>query len=304
MNDEGRELPVFDNHYSNQTLVDTWWESRWCHNPHTGARLPISLTGTSEVQQQQDVLRWGPRQHTTYQDHYGRKGWSIPTTTTAMIRPHGLQKELLLSTGENMYIRGPPTSWDYGAEFRSPSQDDGLCEEGKGSKEDGLLPSIAPLVGKKGQLLCAATASARSECLLGEVARSSSASAMALRNRGGEDYRNTLYDCLHHFNQPSSHSRFPRSAPRVPLHENGKSNSLMDMFPNGAISTFPRTLTDTTGAKKQLNAITVEALPDYRRWSQYITTRKVGDLPVELFSFQKNLPPPSLPSGKPLTKGE
>lgn len=304
MNDEGRELPVFDNHYSNQTLVDTWWESRWCHNSHTGARLPISLTGATEVQQQQDVLRWGPRQHTTYQDHFGRKGWSIPTATTAMIRPHGLQKELLLSTGENMYIRGPPTSWDYGAEFRPPSQDDGLCEEGKRPKEESLLPSITPLMGKKGQLLYAATASARSQCLLEDAIRSTSAGAVALRNRGGEDYRNTLYDSLHNFIKPSAHSRFPRPPPRVPLHDTKKSNSLMDRFPTGAISTFPRTLTDTTGAKRQLNVITAEALPDYCRWSQFTTTRKVGDLPVEHFSFQKNLPPPSIPRGKGLTKGE
>lgn len=285
--DEGRELPIFDNHYSNQTLVDTWWESRWCHDPTTGARLPLSLSGASAAQYHQDQLRWGPRQNTTYTDDYSRVGWAYPIPGTVMTRPHGLGKELLLSTGENMYIRGPPTSWDYGAQYRSSTLDvDCHSEE---EREDN--PRI-------GDALLAATASANAEDPFrhrygtkGGKGGHSSEAAGGQEKKGDCRPPPTLYDCLHDSTGDGENSCNVRLIGGKIKSSSGTSNGVVEEIPVGSKGFFPRALSDTSGRNRQLNPIAAEALPDYRLWSRYFTTRQAGDLPVEHFSFQKKLPP-------------
>lgn len=300
MADEGRELPLFDNHYSNQTLVDTWWESRWCHDPLTGSRLPLSLSGVSAAQYQQDQLRWGPRQNTTYQDDFSRRGWSIPTLPTAMTRPHGLGKELLLSTGENMHIRGPPTSWDYGAQYRSSSLE--LSPDADGVGGTGARFASLPLIGigKRERLLHAATASANPESprtTHTKTPHGNAAEGLATTTSLAKDHSPaTLYDCLHGPAATPSNSALLRQlhfGGSNAVRRDGAGKGVVEEIPVGSKGPLPRTLADPSGLLGQLNPITAEALPDYRRWSRYFTTRQAGDLPVEHFSFQKVLPPPT-----------
>lgn len=229
MMDDGRELPNFDNHYSNSTLIDTWREDRWCHDS-TGARLPFTLSGINAKQQEIENQKWS-KIPSTYQEAFDTGPWSSPTPMT---RPHGLGKELLLGTGEDLDFHGIPTSWDYGSHY--PKPEDAVSLPFLSTQQTAGDPPMTSQEKRRIELLLAATATAR---------------------------RENGVDNLYESNHP------PREA------------------------VLPKTFRDTTGRAKELPTPPTE-LPDYRRWDKHITNRRAGDLPVEHFAFQNQLPQPTV----------
>lgn len=115
IDDDGRELPTFDNHYSDATLIDRWADHRCDHDTLSGKPLPFTLSGASAQQQAADVKLWNGI-HTSYQDAFAHAHEKF-TPPAMMARPNGLGMELLLGADDTFEFRGVPTSLDYGSHY-------------------------------------------------------------------------------------------------------------------------------------------------------------------------------------------
>lgn len=260
MLDDGRSLPQFDNHYSNYTLVDSWLDSRCGHDEH-GKRLPFTLSGANEKDHRRNVQLWHQTQ-STYNEAFHRPEGLQSGVASDMIRPQELPRELILASGEDLQLRGIPTSYDYGAHYGVPggvlgesssiSASGGTSERVKVIRAGGVVSEAPPLDEAEQRRL--------------KLLRASTAAAHQPPDKS------TLYDV---------HS--PHILPAFSEDNEGP------VARRGPLPTFG----DLAGQKEALPRKTV--LPDYQTWDKMLSVHRKADIPVEHYFFQRSIPPPCVP---------